>query len=58
MEFIISTDLAVIPQKIEFNFDEIKAKIAPKLDYYTNLVVTEDSKKAVRCKAGHGYIHK
>lgn len=48
MEFIISTDLAVIPQKIEFNFEEIKAEIAPKLDYYTNLVVTEDSIKAAK----------
>lgn len=45
MEFIISTDLAVIPQKIEFNFEEIKSEIAPKLDYYKKLVVTEDSIK-------------
>lgn len=48
MEFVVETDLSVLPQSIEWNFDDLKAQIAPKLDYYNNLVVTEDSIKAAK----------
>jgi len=45
MDLKIKTDLSVIPQKIEFNADEIKSELAPKLEFYKNLVVTEDGIK-------------
>lgn len=46
MEFIISTDLTTaLPKEIGFNFEELKAELAEKLDYYNNLVVTEDTIK-------------
>lgn len=45
MEVKIITDLSVIPQEIEFNSAEIKSELAPKLEFYKNLVVTEDSIK-------------
>ena len=43
MELKVITDLSVIPQQIDFNFEEIRAELAEKLDYYNNLVVTENS---------------
>lgn len=43
MELKVITDLSVIPQQIDFNFEEIRAALAEKLDYYNNLVVTENS---------------
>ena len=45
MEIKVITDLSVIPQKIDFNSEELKRELAPKLDFYKNLVVTEDSIK-------------
>lgn len=45
MELKIITDLSVIPQKIEFNAEEIKSELSPKLEFYKNLVVTEDGIK-------------
>lgn len=46
MEFIMSTDLTTaLPKEIGFNFEELKAELAEKLDYYNNLVVTEDTIK-------------
>jgi len=41
MNFKMLTDLSTLPQKIEFNFEELKADLTPKLDYYKNLVVSE-----------------
>ena len=45
MQIKVTTDLSVIPQKIDFNSAEIKSELAPKLEFYKNLVVTEDSIK-------------
>ena len=45
MEIKVITDLSVIPQKIDFNSEELKSELAPKLKFYKNLVVTEDSIK-------------
>ena len=42
------TDLSVLPQKIEFNFEELKADLTPKLDYYKNLIVSEDGIKEAK----------
>lgn len=43
MEFKITTDLSQLPESVEFNADELKAELAPKLEYYKNLVVTPDA---------------
>ena len=48
MELIVSTDLAVIPQSIEWNFSELKTQLSEKLDYYNALVVTEDGIRAAK----------
>ena len=48
MEFKMLTDLSALPQKIEFNFEELKADLVPKLDYYKNLVVSEDGIKEAK----------
>ncbi len=45
MEFKINTDLSLIPKKIDFNAEELKAQLAERLGYYDNLVVTEDAVK-------------
>ena len=46
MEFKMTTDLATaIPQEIAFNFEELKAELAERLEYYGSLVVTEDTIK-------------
>lgn len=45
MELILKTDLSVIPQSIEFNFDEIKSELEKRLEYYNNLIVTAESMK-------------
>jgi len=45
MEFELKTDLAIIPKKIEFNAEELKAWLAEKLSHYEGLVVTESSIK-------------
>lgn len=46
MEFVMSTDLnTALPKVIGFNFDELKAELTQRLDYYNSLVVTEDTIK-------------
>ena len=46
MEFVISTDLnTALPKVIGFNFEELKAELTARLDYYNSLVVTEDTIK-------------
>lgn len=42
MELILKTAPVDIPQAIE-NLEQLKAEIAPKMEYYRSLVVTEDS---------------
>lgn len=44
MELILKSAEINLPQEIE-NLEALKAELAPKLDYYNNLVVTEDSIK-------------
>ena len=48
MEFLIKTDLKTIPEKIDFNFEEMKAELSEKLAAYNALVVTEDSIKSAK----------
>lgn len=46
MEFVMSTDLnTALPKVIGFNFEELKAELSARLDYYNSLVVTEDTIK-------------
>ena len=45
MEIKVITDLSVIPHEIDFNSEELKSELIPKLEFYKNLVVTEDSIK-------------
>ena len=47
MELILKSVEINLPQEIE-NLETLKAELAPKLDYYNNLVVTEDSIKAAK----------
>ena len=47
MELILKSAEINLPQEIE-NLETLKAELAPKLDYYSNLVVTEDSIKAAK----------
>lgn len=48
MEFILKTDLNLLPKSIDFNFEEIKTELTGKLEYYNTLVVTEDSIKEAK----------
>lgn len=48
MEFQITTDLSGLPKVIDFNFEAIKSELDVKLDYYRDLVVTEDGIKAAK----------
>ena len=46
MEFVMSTDLnTALPKVIGFNFEELKAELTARLDYYNSLAVTEDTIK-------------
>ena len=45
MDLKIQTDLSTLPSAIEFNFEELKSEISERLEYYNNLVVTEDGIK-------------
>lgn len=47
MELVLKSVDINLPQEIE-NLEALKAELAPKLDYYNNLVVTEDSIKAAK----------
>lgn len=49
MDLVMTTDLAkVLPQVIDFNFEELKTQLPEKMSYYKNLVVTEDSIKSAK----------
>ena len=48
LEFVMSTDLATLPKTIDFNFDGLKAALTEGLEFYNNLVVTEDSIKSAK----------
>lgn len=49
LELKLHTDLQqAIPQIIRFNFEEIKAELTTRLDYYNKLVVTEDTIKGAK----------
>lgn len=49
MELKITTDLKTsIPSKIEWNFGQLKVELTEKLEYYDNLIVTEDSIKSAK----------
>lgn len=57
MEFIVQTDLnTALPAKIDFNFEEQKAWLVERLDYYNGLVVTEDTIK--EAKADRAQLNK
>lgn len=45
MDLKIQTDLSSLPSVIDFNFEELKSEISERLEYYNNLVVTEDGIK-------------
>lgn len=45
MEFILKTDLNLLPKSIDFNFEDLKNQITERVAYYNVLVVTEDSIK-------------
>ena len=46
MEFVMSTDLnTALPKEIGFNFEELKAELSERLEYYNGLVVTETTIK-------------
>ncbi len=48
MEFTLQTDLATLPQAIEFNFDALKKELSAQLERYKNLVVAEETLKEAR----------
>jgi len=50
MEFVQTTDLSVIPQKIIFNFDEIKQNLSVNLEKYKNMVVEEGAIKEAKAE--------
>ena len=45
MEFRLTTDMTTLPREIGFNFDELKAGLAERLEHYNGIVVTEDTIK-------------
>lgn len=46
LQFELQTDLAqAVPEEIIFNFDELKRELSERLEYYHDLVVTEDTIK-------------
>lgn len=48
MNFEIKTDLTLMPNKIEFNVEEIKEELSQKLEAYNALVITEDGIKGAK----------
>lgn len=48
MQLNVTTDLTVIPHSIEWNYEELKTQLVDRLEYYKNLVVTEDGIKAAK----------
>lgn len=46
MELNVTTDLATaLPAEITFNFEELKAELEERLEYYNRLIITEDTIK-------------
>ena len=45
MEFKLTTDMTALPREIGFNFEELKAGLAERLEHYNGIVVTEDTIK-------------
>lgn len=50
MEFKMTTDLAVLPPEITFNFEELKTELEARLEHYNSLVLTEDTIKEGRAE--------
>ena len=49
LELKMTTDMQVAtPAEIGFNFEELKAELAERLDHYNGLVVTEDGIKEAK----------
>lgn len=49
LELKMTTDLqAAVPGEIGFNYDELKSELAERLEFYNNLVVTEDGIKEAK----------
>ena len=49
MEFIVTTELdKALPQKIDFNFEELKAKLSENLEKYRGALVTPDTAKEAK----------
>ena len=48
MEIITTTDLNLIPQVIEWNFEDLKTELRTQLEVYKNLAVTADAIKAAK----------
>lgn len=49
LELKMTTDLqTAVPKEIGFNFDELKSELAERLEFYNNLVVTEDGIKEAK----------
>lgn len=49
LELRMDTDLqTALPSEIGFNFEELKAELAERLEHYNNLVVTEDGLKEAK----------
>lgn len=49
LELVMKTDMAkAIPERIDFNFEELKAELAERLDHYNKLIVTEDGIKEAK----------
>lgn len=48
MEFEIMTDLSVIPQQIDFNFEQLKKEVSAKMDFYSSFVVSADDISGAR----------
>lgn len=48
MEFVIKTDLSMLPKTIDSNFESIKEYLQERLECYNNLVVTEDDLQSAK----------
>lgn len=48
MEIITTTDLNLIPQVIEWNFEDLKTELRSQLEVYKNLTVTADAIKVAK----------
>jgi len=49
MEFILKKEVSeIVPQSVDFNFDQLKQELQVSLEKYQNLVVTEDATKEAK----------